>query len=350
MAVPGPSASAGIERPQPVPSHLARSVARSLAARLFDAWDSGDAAAFANLFTSDGRWTDPTGESASDLIDRFGRWRSFEPWSVHWLSNEEVTVDGGELRGTWLWSSASNIDHGATPAWSGGDLTMAARHSTAGWRISELTMTDRYRTPYQAGWLAVPGVSLELGSPRPSSGRRPIGRPDDRGRPPPDIPNGRAIDMLGAEVDVRALVWGFIDDLESRVGGATSAERWVGQGSLELASGTGSVLALGATEVAKALDDETEHPDAVMRVLFSVDVDVDRTDDRARCRWRDLWTAYRGGEGVWLAHNYEVGAVRLGGAWKFDTMVRRRVLDCPYATGWAVGRGAPAAPMVGVGP
>jgi hypothetical protein len=141
------------------------------------------------------------------------------------------------------------------------------------------------------------------------------------------------IDALAAEVALRALMWGFIDDLETDVVGLTSARRWTDQGSLELICGDERVLAVGAAEVAKALDDESEHPPAVMRVLFSGVIDP--MGDRAYCRWRDLWTACRRGEAVWLAHNYEIAAARQGGEWKFDTMVRRRVLDCPYETGWA---------------
>jgi SnoaL-like domain len=332
MAVPGPSPTAGIEQTEPIAAHRARTAARLLAASFIESWDRGDASAFAALFTPDGRWTDPTGQRHSDLATRFDQWRAWEPWSVHWLSNEEVVVvTETETRGTWLWSAASSIDHGATPAWSGGDVTMVTQHSAEGWKIAELSMTDRYRTPYQTGWLSEPNAAVELGDgPSPTVS---VTGHQQGGTPSVDASDDGGIESLGAEVALRALMWGFIDDLETEAGGVATAHRWTERGTLELVGLDGaSMLAVGATEVAKALDDEGEHPRAVMRVLFSGAVDVD--GDRAGCRWRDLWTAFRDTEAVWLAHNYEIKAVRDHDTWRFDSMVRTRVLDCPYESGW----------------
>ena len=331
MAVIGPTTSPGVQGTGDIAGHVARSSLRRLVAGLFDAWDDGDCAGVGSMFARAGRWTDSSGTTVGPpgaVAAAVAAWRAWEPWSIHWLSNEQITTDDTEkCLGSWLWSAASTIDGGRTPAWSGGDLTVVAAWSDGRWAIEELTMTDRYRTPYDKGWLA------ESMTPAPAPGT-PVanGGPFDGGPREMPVAPPTTLEDLSSEVELRTLMGEFIDDLEEARGARAVASRWTSDGLLALTGMRRAETAAGTDQITALIDREHGDVQAVMRVLFSESISA--IGGRGRCCWRDLWTGVRDGTAVWMSHRYVVDAVRVAGDWRFERMEQRRVLDCPYAEGW----------------
>jgi uncharacterized protein (TIGR02246 family) len=303
-----------------------------MVAALFDAWDDGDAAGVAALFSSNGRWTDPSGTTLagppSVMAAAYTAWRNWEPWSIHWLSNEQIVVtEPGRCRGSWLWSAASNIEGGQMAAWSGGDLSVDAVRREGRWLIESVAATARYRSGYDKGWLAeplVPAPTLNV----------PTGDGTPRSGEPPDTGTASAsLDELSSEVELRLLMGQFIEDLEAGRPASTVVSHWVPDGILTLGDGSGG-SAKGVDAIAELIGREQAELSATMRMLFSESIEV--SGSLASCRWRDLWTGVRDGRAVWVSHRYVVDAVRGSEGWRFMRMDRRRLLDCTYNEGWPV--------------
>ncbi len=327
-----------------LPAHEARAAARRLITGLFDAGDAGDAAGGAAHFTSDGVWTDPSGErsvGAEDLVAHFAQWRAWEPFSVHWVANEQVLVDGADVAtGTWLWSAASNVDGGATAAWSGGDLSVRFDATEAGWRIGSLVMSDRYRTPYRVGWLDELLVQPALGS-RPSAVADEVVGMAVLGLPTVALARHRLGDeaarvaVLRAESELRWLLGEYADAVELGVDRATLAGSFTADARYASDVVVDEVCGLDAVLDAHAV--EAERASAWIRALMSVQIDVAPDAGSAECRWRDIWTAEVGGEARWLAHAYAATAVATPDGWRLGELRRVALLDCSYEEGWSPG-------------
>lgn len=342
---------AGTHVADPLSTHEARTAARRLIAGLFDAWDTGDTEAVVAHFAPDAVWSDPAGGRSighEALAGHFARWRGWEPFSVHWVSNEEVLATDDGLRGTWLWSAASNIDHGATAAWSGGDLAVLLGLTEEGWRIAELVVTDRYRTPYRAGWLdhllVQPSVEPDGGArgaegPVPGSGRLGVPLAGIDLAPLPGAVTGTTADRtaaLEAETEVRWLIGEYSDAIEQGAPGAGELMTgelmrwWAEDGTYS--SDVVTVPAVGEGALVAAHAAEADRASAWIRALMSLSIQVD--GDGAACRWRDIWTAEVDGQARWLAHAYEARAVRAAHGWRLSALRRRALLDCSYQEGW----------------
>jgi len=333
MAATGSLLSPGTQVSEGVDGHTARSGVRRLVAALFDAWDDGDARGLTALFAPAGRWTDPSGStvtgSPTAIGLAYGAWRRWEPWCIHWLSNEQITAVGpGRCRGSWLWSAASTIERGETAAWSGGDLLVDAVWCEGGWRIESISVTDRYRSPYDRGWLAEPMVPVPFlhGHAREEVWA-PV-EPSDAG------PAEATLEDLLSEVELRSLMGEFVNDLEEDRPPSEVSSHWAADGILVLEDRSGGT-AQGVEAIAALIGRERAELTAFMRMLFSESIQV--AGRRASCRWRDLWTGLRNGRAVWISHRYDVGAVRGPDGWRFERMERRRVLDCAYDEGWLPG-------------
>ncbi len=332
MAATGPLVDPGVEVAEVIGSHAARSCVRRLVAALFDAWDDGDVAGVASLFAATGRWTDPSGTVVgppSAMAAAYTAWRNWEPWSIHWLSNEQMVVtEPGRCSGSWLWSAASNIEGGRMAAWSGGDLSVDAVRNRGRWLIESVAITARYRSGYERGWLAeplFPAPTLDV----------PTGRGASVAGEPPDAATAHAsLEDLSSEVELRVLMGEFIEDLEVGRPAPTVASHWAPDGILTFEDGL-SGTAKGVDEIAGLIGRERAELSALMRMLFSESIEV--TGSLASCRWRDLWTGVRNGRAVWVSHRYVVDAVRSSEGWRFMRMDRRRLLDCTYDEGWPAG-------------
>jgi hypothetical protein len=336
MLATGPSSTAGLEVPNDLAEHGARSASRRLVAGLFDAWDDGDEVLFAAHFADGGSWKDPSGSEVSgpELVTRLAQWRAWEPWSIHWLSNESVTVCGDDLEGSWLWSAASTVDGGSVAMWSGGDLRLSASFASRRWQITRLEMSDRYRSPYSRGWLEAPLTPVELPAPSlrtPNAERSPS--IPSYSQLPADSGVAAEAAVLRAETDLRNHLWSFTAHQENGSAGELIAAHWVEEGSLTLRQGTSSTIVDGRPRISLAFANEHLDLSVVMQMLFSIAIEVEW--QRATCRWRDLWVATRGETAMWISHRYEANAVRHGEQWRFQNMVRDRVLECRYSEGWS---------------
>jgi uncharacterized protein (TIGR02246 family) len=343
--------SPGVEAPANVAAHGARSSIRRLVAGLFDAWDAGDAAAFAAGFAGDGVWEPEAAApatGASPIAARFVECRKHEPWTLHWLSNESVLVDGDGAGATWLWSAASTLDAGTTSAWSGGDLAVTAVETPAGWRVARLARTARYRTPVDVGWLAAPIVPLfgASGAAPPTSAHPPSLGLETVAPPGPFAGNdAELLADLVAESALRRLMADHVHGTETDATGRVLAERWTPGGAYRLITPPtddgASVLTSvsGRADIAAVLDQQRVTEKAWIRALSSEWIAVH--GDRATGRWRDLCTADVNGQARWWAHHWCVTAEQHEGIWAFAEVTRRRLLDVGYGARWTI-PGAPA--------
>ena len=347
MAASLATSGVGTQLVDDLAAHEARSAARRLVTGLFDAWDAGDAAAVVAHFTPDAMWTDPGGERSlgtAELAAHYRRWREWEPFSVHWLGNEQVLaepLDASRATGSWLWSAASNVERGATSAWSGGDLKVSFRSTEAGWRIESLLMVDRYRTPYHVGWLdellVQPGP---IPTPVDTSGSGVVGTavlhlpPAVRVEPPGGTEAARR-DRLVAESGVRWAIGEYADAVELLDEDvSTLVPFWTEDATCSLC---GVPDASGRVAVLDAHHADAARASAWVRALMSLSIEVAPQGDRAHARWRDIWTAEVAGEARWLAHAYQAELVTGGDGWRFTRLRRRPLLDCSYEEGWSPG-------------
>jgi ketosteroid isomerase-like protein len=327
-------------------AHEARSATRRVMTSLFDAWDAGDVVGFVSHFDTDAMWADPSGARSlgrDDLAAQFAQWRRWEPFSVHWLANEQVLVeDGRHATGTWLWSAASDVDGGELAAWSGGDLAVRFAATPDGWRIASLVMSDRYRAPYLTGWLHQLLVAPRLGdrepwTPDPAGCGTPVeGLPAAAPPAATDTAVGEDVRRarLFAESEVRWAVGEYADAVE------------LGRDRDELAAfftedaeftSELTPAAVGRDRVLDAHLAEAAQVSAWIRAQMSVHIAVGADATAATCRWRDLWTAEVDGRPRWLAHTVEAELVAggAGAGWQLRRLVRRPLLDCSYEEGWS---------------
>jgi hypothetical protein len=303
-----------------------------------DAWDAGDTGAFVDHFSPGGSWTDPQGRRSSgrdELAAHFTGWRSWEPWSLHWVSNESAPAF---TSGTWLWSAASSVDAGSTAAWSGGDLSVTTTVTPAGPRIGELVMTDRYRTPYRDGWLLTPHLEPAHGSvPSPASAANvtlPSWLPAGEATLRPAGTDDRLAALTG-EIEVRRLMGDFVHAVDTGLPAAEVARCWADDGRYECIQGDRRLVGEGPEGVCALVETERTETSTHIQALASESIVVE--GDRAKGRWRDLWVAETAGEARWISHQYLVEARRHDGVWRLGTVARLRLLDCPYRGGWLSG-------------
>lgn len=305
--------------------HEARSGLRRLASGLAHAWDAGDR----------DRWAAHLAPEATGLLDAWDAARPAEPWSLHWLTNEVLAPGGDEAEGRWLWLAASLVDGGTRAAWSAGDLALRARRTALGWRVVELTSTDRFRTPYDEGWLASPWV------PRGAATAEPVPLPPapaaagwvDAEVLAADGSDAQRLAALAEEAPVRALLARHLRQRDEGLDGGALAGAWAPEGTYRVAGPDGAALHRGRADVADALDSEAALVSCRGRFLADQALLVD--GDRARSWATDLWVAVAGGTSTWRAHRYVLDAVRTEGTWRIAALARTTVLDAPHATGWA---------------
>jgi hypothetical protein len=326
-------------------AHAARSAVRGLVASWLDCWDEGDCAGFAEKFVSGGVWRVPAevdDGDAANVVERFARWRAVEPWSCHWLTNEHITSDGQVAGGNWLWLAASTIDVGRSAAWSGGDLAIDAVRTRDGWKIRQASMTTRFRSPYAEGWLKAPLVPIVE---HPST----LAVPDASASNPTrtaDLPGDNPIDAatppvgwLVEERAVRNLMADHLHDVDMGVAGPEIAGRWVDDGVYQWDGSAPPTQEIsGRAAIGEAFDRQQGSLSAVARFLTSESITLE--EDRATCRWRDLWAAISDRQSArWIGHRYLVVATRDDATWRFSRMKQETVLDCPYEVGWLPSHG-----------
>ena len=325
-------------------THESRSAIRRLVNGLIDAWDSRDVARCSKYFvTSKPEWVADEAKAAIGhpaILAAFERNASSEPWQLHFLTNESITVDSNDAHGTWLAFTVSTIRGDLRAAYGGFDLAIDAKLTPEGWRVSTLRTSRRFLSPYQAGWLTERDLDLDVIDGGGCQNAVFPSRP--RLTPTFPLPAGRddlaALAVsLRSETAVRRHVAEFFLGLDRGDDVDVLTRAWTPDGRYEVVTTRDSDAALIATgqgAVARALEADRAQTSAWIRCLTNECAYVD--GDRAWCRWRDLWTAVRPvNEAWWIAHVYQAELCRVDGQWLFAVVRREPLLSCSYHDGWS---------------
>lgn len=123
---------------------------------------TGSGASIADLFTADGIW-EGVGRVAEALGSHQGREaieRRFSapfPFSVHFLTNEVIIVDGDTAVGTWRYVQ--------TTVYKGQAVWIAGRYRNdfvrvqGQWKFQHVRIEGIFVTPYEDGWVKTPFLS-----------------------------------------------------------------------------------------------------------------------------------------------------------------------------------------------
>ena len=72
-------------------------------------------------------------------------------FSVHYLTNEAITVGGDRARGEWKLLEPCTID-GGTGIWQGGRYVDAFERRDGTWRFTRIELHLEFRARYEEGW------------------------------------------------------------------------------------------------------------------------------------------------------------------------------------------------------
>lgn len=134
---------------------------RRLMAEYLDARDLGQGSGthIARLFTDDGIWGG-VGRLAGVLGSHYGRaaieqrFSAPLPFSVHFLTNELITVDGATAVGTWRFLQATVYQGQAV--WVGGRYHNDFVRVQGQWKFQHVRIDAMFVTPYKDGWVKTP--------------------------------------------------------------------------------------------------------------------------------------------------------------------------------------------------
>jgi hypothetical protein len=134
---------------------------RRLMAQYLDARDFGmeSGAHIARLFSADGIW-EGIGRLAEVLLSHQGRdaiERRFSaplPFSVHFLTNESITIDGDTAVGTWRYLQ-STVSKGQA-VWIAGRYHNDFVRVEGQWKFQHVRIDAIFVTPYEDGWMKTP--------------------------------------------------------------------------------------------------------------------------------------------------------------------------------------------------
>lgn len=131
---------------------------RRLMAEYVDVRDvgTGNGTHIARLFVDDGIW-EGVGQLAEalgfhqgrDAIER--RFSAPLPCSVHFLTNESITIDGDTAVGTWRYLQ-STIYKGRA-VWVGGRYHNDFVRVEGQWKFQHVRIDAMFMTPYEDGWV-----------------------------------------------------------------------------------------------------------------------------------------------------------------------------------------------------
>jgi hypothetical protein len=131
---------------------------RRLKARYMQWCDDRRGADIGELFWEDGVWEGAGASSSGTTVgaQAIGEMFAAAParltFTVHYLTNESIEVDGDRATGAWkLLEPCTFRDEVAL--WQGGRYEDVFERRNGEWRFSRLTLFLEYRTPYDEGWL-----------------------------------------------------------------------------------------------------------------------------------------------------------------------------------------------------
>jgi hypothetical protein len=139
---------------------------RRLMAEYLDARDlgTGSGTYIASLFSVDGIWegVDRLAEvlgshQGREAIER--RFSASLPFSVHFLTNESISIDGDTAVGTWRYLQSAVLKGQAV--WIAGRYRNDFVRIEGQWKFRHVRMEAMFVTPYEDGWVKTPflGVS-----------------------------------------------------------------------------------------------------------------------------------------------------------------------------------------------
>jgi hypothetical protein len=131
---------------------------RRLMAEYLDARDlgTGSGTHIAHLFSADGIW-EGVGRLAEVLGSHQGRdaiERRFSaplPFSVHFLTNESITIDGDTAVGTWRYLQSTVYKGQAV--WVAGRYHNDFVRIEGRWKFQRVRIDAMFVTPYEDGWV-----------------------------------------------------------------------------------------------------------------------------------------------------------------------------------------------------
>ncbi len=134
---------------------------RRLMAEYLDARDLGQGSGthIAHLFTDDGVW-EGVGRLAGVLGSHYGRdaieqrFSAPLPLTVHFLTNEMITVDSDTAVGTWRFLQATVYQGQAV--WVGGRYHNDFVRIQGQWKFQHVRIDAMFVTPYEDGWVKTP--------------------------------------------------------------------------------------------------------------------------------------------------------------------------------------------------
>ena len=134
---------------------------RRLMASYLDARDlgTGSGTHVARLFSADGIW-EGVGLLAEVLGSHYGRdaiARRFSaplPFSVHFLTNESITIDGDTAMGTWRYLQSTVYQGQAV--WIAGRYHNDFVQVNGEWKFRHVRIDAMFVTPYEDGWVKTP--------------------------------------------------------------------------------------------------------------------------------------------------------------------------------------------------
>ncbi len=123
----------------------------------------GKGAAVAAAFTRDGTWEAvdrpdaaawaATGTEA--LVRKFDRNHTRLPFSIHYLTNGRIQVDGETARGQWYFFEPCTF-RGTVPLWTAGHYDNDFAVEDGVWKIRHLRLRSFFSTRFDRGWVDEP--------------------------------------------------------------------------------------------------------------------------------------------------------------------------------------------------
>jgi SnoaL-like domain len=137
---------------------------RQLKATFMQRCDDVPRPSFMDLFWADAVWQGYGAAQAgpvagTDIGDLLSRQPQRFTFSVHYVTNESITVSGDQAVGRWKLLEPCTCD-GEIGIWQGGRYvdTFERRHGE--WRFVRMELHLEFRTPYEDGWHRTPIMAL----------------------------------------------------------------------------------------------------------------------------------------------------------------------------------------------
>ncbi|AZG47996.1 nuclear transport factor 2 family protein [Gordonia insulae] len=169
---------------------VARSAISDRMSAYLDSCDvSKDADEIAGHFTFDGIWEGVgrnvefgRAQGTAAIAALFADVPQRQPFTVHYLTNPRIEIDGNVAVGRWLCFEPSTIRQGTMPVWIGLRYEVDFREVQNSWLIAHLRCDTLFATPYDIGWGKEMFTAVTATEPRTST-------PDPVGHQSPFTPS-----------------------------------------------------------------------------------------------------------------------------------------------------------------